>query len=239
MEKIKMQKKKSFWKILTNEFPGILLFVFGIVYIGLSFLFGNFILPTIKGYKYDSILEITFKGFAYLTIFIFGFVFVIGVIWGFVIVLNIIIRHIIAIKRYTYLPLKTDEVQKLIDAGIIENNPDSYTDYLVSQVRYINEGVIMFSNNDMEILLHTYKELWNSPIVLTKEFLERNKIRYYYLNPFTYENEYTDSAYSEKNIQNMLEDNWTITYDNDANANIIDEINKKVVIVVRKYLPET
>ncbi len=62
------------------------------------------------------------------------------------------ITHIIAVKRYTYLPLTVDEVKEAINAGLFKDTPESYIDYLTKQMKYFDSS-ITFSVNDMKMII--------------------------------------------------------------------------------------
>lgn len=93
------------------------------------------------------------------------------------------ITHISAVKRYTYLPLTTDEVREAINEGLIENTPESYIDFLTKQVKYY-DGCVAFSIDDMKLITKTIKEIWDKPFKLNKDFLIRNKIENSHCLPF-------------------------------------------------------
>lgn len=119
-------------------------------------------------------------------------------------------------KRYADLPLTSDEVRALIDRGIIATDRD-YTYYLVDRLIckeidcvLLNHEVIhseycwSFTDEDMIQLINTYKEVFNKPIILDKEYYYKYKI---YsgtcLCPFDYKGQidYLDDYYSEEETE--------------------------------------
>lgn len=120
-------------------------------------------------------------------IWLFGIIFMSLIVFAFIglIVIAVVtgITHITAVKRYTYLPLTSDEVREAINEGLIENTPESYIDYLTKQMRYY-DGSIIFSIDDMKMITKTVKEIWDKPFKLNKDFLIRNKIENSHCLPF-------------------------------------------------------
>lgn len=192
---MKFKKKKSFWKEFFNECTGAIAIGAIIIYIALSMIVGNLILPCINNGKEINpyIEDVSSK----ITIFViktliggmwlFGIIFMLLIAFALIsfIVIGIVtaITHISAVKRYTYLPLTADEVREAINEGLIENTPESYIDYLTKQMKYY-DGSIIFSIDDMKMITKTVKEIWDKPFKLNKDFLIRNKIENSYCLPF-------------------------------------------------------
>ena len=192
---MEFKKKKSFWKEFFNECEGVIVVGAIMIYIALSMIVGNLILPCINNGKEINpyIEDVSSK----ITIFViktliggtylFGIMIVLLIAFAFIglIVIAVVtgITHISAVKRYTYLPLTTHEVREAINEGLIENTPESYIDYLAKQVKYF-DGSIIFSINDMKMITKTIKEIWDKPFKLNKDFLIRNKIENSHYLPF-------------------------------------------------------
>lgn len=185
---MKFKKKKSFWKEFFNECEGIIVAGAVMIFIILSMIVGNLILPCISnGEEINPYIEDISSKFTIFLIktaiggmYLFGIIFVLLIAFAFIgiIVIAIVtgITHIIAVKRYTYLPLTTDEVREAINEGLIKDTPESYIDYLTKQMKYF-DGCIIFSIDDMKMITKTVKEIWDKPFKLNKDFLIRNEIK--------------------------------------------------------------
>lgn len=192
---MKFKKKKSFWKEFFNECEGVTVVGAIMIYIALSMIVGNLILPYINNGKlinpYVEDISNKFTSFVIRTfisgVWLFGIIFVLLIAFTIIgiIVIAIVtgITHIIAVKRYTYLPLTVDEVRESINAGLIKDTPESYIDYLTKQMKYFI-GSVIFSVDDMKMITKTVKEIWNESFKLNKDFLIRNKIGSYDCLPF-------------------------------------------------------
>ena len=157
---MKFEKKKSFWKVFLDECAGVILAGTIMIYIALSAIIGNLILPYINGKEINSYIEgVSSKFVIFLikttigAIWLFGIIFILLVAFAIIgiIVIAIVtgITHITAVKRYTYLPLTTNEVREAINAGLFKDAPESYIDYLTKQMQYYGDS-ITFSVDDMK-----------------------------------------------------------------------------------------
>ena len=192
---MKFKKKKSFWKEFFNECVGVILAGAVMIYIALSAIMGNLILPYINNGKEINpyIEDVSNKFSIFLIKTTIGAIWLFGIIFMLLIAFTIIgiiviaivtgITHITAVKRYTYLPLTVDEVREAINAGLFKNDPESYIDYLTKQMQYYDDS-ITFSVDDMKMITKTVKEVWNESFKLDKDFLIRNKIESYHYLPF-------------------------------------------------------
>jgi len=191
---MKFEKKKSFWKVFLDECAGVILAGTIMIYIALSAIIGNLILPYINGKEINSYIEgVSSKFVIFLikttigAIWLFGIIFILLVAFAIIgiIVIAIVtgITHITAVKRYTYLPLTTNEVREAINAGLFKDAPESYIDYLTKQMQYYGDS-ITFSVDDMKNITKTVKEIWNESFKLNKDFLIRNGIEGYGYLPF-------------------------------------------------------
>lgn len=222
---MKFEKKKSFWKVFLDECAGVILAGAIMIYIALSIIVGNLILPYINnGEEINPYIEDVSSKFAIFLIktaiggmYLFGVIFMLLIAFAIigVIVIAIVtgITHIIAVKRYTYLPLTVDEVKEAINAGLFKDTPESYTDYLTKQMKYF-DGSITFSVNDMKMIIKTVKEIWDKPFKLNKDYLIRNEIESYDYFPFRFRDDRDDLF--------QLKKGKTVTFDIDKGSLIQD-----------------
>lgn len=222
---MKFEKKKSFWKVFLDECAGVILAGTIMIYIALSAIIGNLILPYINNEKeinpYIEGVSSKFVIFLIKTtigaIWLFGIIFILLVAFAIIgiIVIAIItgITHITAVKRYTYLPLTADEVREAINAGLFKDTPESYIDYLTKQMKYFDSS-ITFSVNDMKMIIKTVKEIWDKPFKLNKDYLIRNKIESYDYFPFRFRDDRDDLF--------QLKKGKTVTFDMDEGSLIQD-----------------
>lgn len=222
---MKFKKKKSFWKVFLDECAGVILAGAIMIYIALSAIIGNLILPYINNGKlinpYVEDISNKFTLFIIRTfiscICLFGVIFMLLIAFAIigVIVIAIItgITHITAVKRYTYLPLTADEVREAINAGLFKDTPESYIDYLTKQMKYF-DGSITFSINDMKMIIKTVKEIWDKPFKLNKDYLIRNEIESYDYFPFRFRDDRDDLF--------QLKKGKTVTFDMDKGSLIQD-----------------
>lgn len=192
---MKFKKKKHFWKEFFNECEGIIVAGAVMIYIALSMIVGNLILPCINnGTEINPYIEdVSNKITIFVIKTLIGGMWLFGIIFMLLIAFNLIgliviavvtgITHIAAVKRYTYLPLITNEVRKAINAGLFKDAPESYIDFLTKQVKYF-DGCVAFSKDDIKIITKTVKEIWDKPFKLNKDFLIRNKIENSHCLPF-------------------------------------------------------
>ena len=222
---MKFKKKKSFWKVFLDECTGAIVVGAIMIYIALSIIVGNLILPYINnGEEINPYIEDVSSKFTIFLIktaiggmYLFGVIFMLLIAFAIigVIVIAIVtgITHIIAVKRYTYLPLTVDEVKEAINAGLFKDTPESYTDYLTKQMKYF-DGNITFSVNDMKMIIKTVKEIWDKPFKLNKDYLIRNEIESYDYFPFRFRDDRDDLF--------QLKKGKTVTFDIDKGSLIQD-----------------
>lgn len=217
---MKFKKKKSFWKVFLDECEGVILAGAIMIYIVLSAIMGNLILPYINGKEINSYIEgVSSKFVIFLikttigAIWLFGIIFILLVAFAIIgiIVIAIVtgITHITAVKRYTYLPLTTNEVREAINAGLFKDAPESYIDYLTKQIQYYGDS-ITFSVDDMKNITKTVKEIWDKPFKLNKDYLIRNKIESYDYFPFRFRDDRDDLF--------QLKKGKTVTFDMDEGS---------------------
>lgn len=218
---MKFEKKKSFWKVFLDECAGVILVGAIMIYIALSAIIGNLILPYINNGKEINpyIEDVSSKFTIFLIETVIGAIWLFGVIFMLLIAFAIIgviviaivtgITHIIAVKRYTYLPLTVDEVKEAINAGLFKDTLESYIDYLTKQMKYFDSS-ITFSVNDMKMIIKTVKEIWDKPFKLNKDYLIRNKIESYDYFPFRFRDDRDDLF--------QLKKGKTVTFDMDEGS---------------------
>lgn len=218
---MKFKKKKSFWKVFLDECTGAIVVGAIMIYIALSIIVGNLILPYINnGEEINPYIEDVSSKFTIFLIktaiggmYLFGVIFMLLIAFAIigVIVIAIVtgITHIIAVKRYTYLPLTADEVREAINAGLFKDTPESYIDYLTKQMKYF-DGSITFSINDMKMIIKTVKEIWDKPFKLNKDYLIRNEIESYDYFPFRFRDDRDDLF--------QLKKGKTVTFDMDEGS---------------------
>lgn len=219
---MKFKKKKSFWKEFFNECTGVILVGAIMIYIALSAIIGNLILPYINNGKEINpyIEDVSSKFSIFLIKTIIGAIWLVGIIFILLVAFAIIgmiviaivtgITHITAVKRYTYLPLTADEVREAINEGLIEDTPESYTDYLTKQMKYF-DGSVIFSVDDMKMITKTVKRIWNESFKLNKDFLIRNEIESYDYLPFGFGDDRAD-------LFCQLKKGKTVTFDMDEGS---------------------
>lgn len=218
---MKFKKKKSFWKVFLDECAGVILVGAIMIYIALSAIIGNLILPYINNGKEINpyIEDVSSKLTIFLIETVIGAIWLFGVIFMLLIAFAIIsliviaivtgITHITAVKRYTYLPLTVDEVKEAINAGLFKDTPESYIDYPTKQMKYFDSS-ITFSVNDMKMIIKTVKEIWDKPFKLNKDYLIRNKIESYDYFPFRFRDDRDDLF--------QLKKGKTVTFDMDEGS---------------------
>lgn len=215
---MKFKKKKSFWKEFFNECTGVILVGAIMIYIALSAIIGNLILPYKEINPYIEDVSSKFSIFLIKTIigaiWLFGIIFVLLIAFAIIgiIVIAIVtgITHITAVKRYTYLPLTADEVREAINAGLFKDTPESYIDYLTKQMKYF-DGSVIFSVDDMKMITKTVKRIWNESFKLNKDFLIRNEIERYDYLPFGFGDDRAD-------LFCQLKKGKTVTFDIDEGS---------------------
>ena len=213
---MKFKKKKSFWKVFLDECEGVIVAGTIMIYIALSTIVGNLILPykEINPYiedvsnKFSIFLIKTIIGAMWLVGIIFILLVAFAIIGGIVIAIVTGITHITAVKRLTYLPLTTNEVREAINAGLFKDTPESYIDYLTKQMQYFSCS-ITFSADDMKMITKTVKEIWDESFKLNKDFLIRNEIEGYSYLPF---------GNDRYDLFCQLERSKTVTFDMDEGS---------------------
>lgn len=175
MNKFKnMNKKKSFWSTLVNEFLGTILITFIITYIAAFIILGKAgIFNFIGG---DSNIANGFVAAVFFPI-VLGLVLLAIVL--IVSVLGFIPHKVRAVYNYTYLPLTVDEIRDALDKGVISSKED-YIRLILNSLRYgamkkpsswFSAYYITFSQEELYSLCKSFEEVFDSPIIIDNDML--------------------------------------------------------------------
>lgn len=178
MNKFKnMNKKKSFWSTLVNEFLGTILITFIIIYITVFILLGRTGIFNFMGSSNDIINGLVAA--ASFPIVLILAVVVIALAVNIVGLFPLIIHKIKAIYNYTYLPLTVDEIKDALDENIISSKED-YIKLILDSLRYgvtnkpslfFSTYYIAFSEEELCSLCKAFEEVFDSPIVIDNDML--------------------------------------------------------------------
>lgn len=178
MNKFKnMNKKKSFWSTLVNEFLGTILITFIIIYITVFILLGRTGIFNFMGSSNDIINGLVAA--ASFPIVLILAVVVIALAVNIVGLFPLIIHKIKAIYNYTYLPLTVDEIKDALDENIISSKED-YIKLILDSLRYgvtnkpslfFSTYYIAFSKEELCSLCKAFEEVFDSPIVIDNDML--------------------------------------------------------------------
>lgn len=178
MNKFKnMNKKKSFWRTLVNEFLGTILITFIIIYITVFILLGRTGIFNFMGSSNDIINGLVAA--ASFPIVLILAVVVIALAVNIVGLFPLIIHKIKAIYNYTYLPLTVDEIKDALDENIISSKED-YIKLILDSLRYgvtnkpslfFSTYYIAFSEEELCSLCKAFEEVFDSPIVIDNDML--------------------------------------------------------------------
>lgn len=230
MNKLKnMNKKKSFWGTLVNEFLGTILITFTIIYIIVFILLGRAGIFNFMGGGSDIInglvaalffpIALTFVACTIaLAVYIVGFI-------------PLTIHKIKAVYNYTYLPLTVDEIKDALDKNIISSKED-YIKLILDSLRYgvtnkpssfFSTHYIAFSKEELCSLCKAFEEVFDSPIVIDSDMLSYlNKYECSY-SPFD-EAEYEDEV-SLITIRQDENKTFALYTDGDKYKNILEIVN--------------
>lgn len=178
MNKFKnMNKKKSFWSTLVNEFFGTILITSIIIYITVFILLGRAGIFNFMGGSNDIINGLVAAGaFPIVLILAVG---VIALAVNIVGLIPLTIHKIKAIYNYTYLPLTVDEIKDALDENIISSKED-YIKLILDSLRYgvtnkpslfFSTYYIAFSEEELCSLCKAFEEVFDSPIVIDNDML--------------------------------------------------------------------
>lgn len=178
MDKFKnMNKKKSFWSTLVNEFLGTILITFIIIYITVFILLGRAGIFNFMGGSNDVInglvAAVAFPIVLILTVVLIALaVNIVGLI-------PLTIHKIKAVYNYIYLPLTVNEIKDALDKNIISSKED-YIKLILDSLRYgvtnkpswfFSTHYIAFSEEELYSLCKAFEEVFDSPIVIDKDML--------------------------------------------------------------------
>lgn len=202
---MKFKKKKYFFKEFITHNLSFILKIFVFLLIVVSGILGNTLYVKIWPDFFETpnnssnIISNIFLGAGLnILITITGFILIAG---GIFLIYDLICNTITfinkqkAIKRYTYLPLTSDEVKSLINNSIIENKAEAYTEYIFNQLVYKDvfnniNNTIKLTDSDMEKLIQTYEDVFNRPLILNKKLKEyadtQDSIPFRYKNALPY-----------------------------------------------------
>lgn len=234
MNKLKnMNKKKSFWGTLVNEFLGTILITFIIIYMIVFILLGRAGIFNFMGGGSDII-----NGLVAAALFPIALIFVACTIALAVYIVGFIpftIHKIKAVYNYTYLPLTVDEIKDALDKNIISSKED-YIKLILDSLRYgvINKPssffstyYIAFSEEELCSLCKAFEEVFDSPIVIDNDMLSYlNKYECSY-SPFD-EAEYNDEVSLitiRQEYENGKDATFALYTDGDKYKNILETVN--------------
>lgn len=228
MNKLKnMNKKKSFWSTLVNEFLGTILITFIIIYITVFILLGRAGIFNFMGGSNDVInglvAAVAFPIVLILTVVLIALaVNIVGLI-------PLTIHKIKAVYNYIYLPLTVNEIKDALDKNIISSKED-YIKLILDSLRYgvtnkpswfFSTHYIAFSEEELYSLCKAFEEVFDSPIVIDKDMLS-------YLNKYDCSDSPFDVAAINIRIQeyeNGKDATFALYTDGDKYKNILETVN--------------
>ena len=229
MNKLKnMNKKKSFWSTLVNEFLGTILITFIIIYITVFILLGRAGIFNFMGGSNDVInglvAAVAFPIVLILTVVLIALaVNIVGLI-------PLTIHKIKAVYNYIYLPLTVNEIKDALDKNIISSKED-YIKLILDSLRYgvtnkpswfFSTHYIAFSEGELYSLCKAFEEVFDSPIVIDKDMLS-------YLNKYDCSDSPFDVAKAIniriQEYENGKDATFALYTDGDKYKNILETVN--------------
>ena len=229
MNKLKnMNKKKSFWSTLVNEFLGTILITFIIIYITVFILLGRAGIFNFMGGSNDVInglvAAVAFPIVLILTVVLIALaVNIVGLI-------PLTIHKIKAVYNYIYLPLTVNEIKDALDKNIISSKED-YIKLILDSLRYgvtnkpswfFSTHYIAFSEAGLQSLCKAFEEVFDSPIVIDKDMLS-------YLNKYDCSDSPFDVAKAIniriQEYENGKDATFALYTDGDKYKNILETVN--------------
>ncbi len=229
MNKLKnMNKKKSFWNTLVNEFLGTILITFIIIYITVFILLGRAGIFNFMGGSNDVInglvAAVAFPIVLILTVVLIALaVNIVGLI-------PLTIHKIKAVYNYIYLPLTVNEIKDALDKNIISSKED-YIKLILDSLRYgvtnkpswfFSTHYIAFSEEELYSLCKAFEEVFDSPIVIDKDMLS-------YLNKYDCSDSPFDVAKAIniriQEYENGKDATFALYTDGDKYKNILETVN--------------
>ena len=229
MNKLKnMNKKKSFWSTLVNEFLGTILITFIIIYITVFILLGRAGIFNFMGGSNDVmnglVAAVAFPIVLILTVVLIALaVNIVGLI-------PLTIHKIKAVYNYIYLPLTVNEIKDALDKNIISSKED-YIKLILDSLRYgvtnkpswfFSTHYIAFSEEELYSLCKAFEEVFDSPIVIDKDMLS-------YLNKYDCSDSPFDVAKAIniriQEYENGKDATFALYTDGDKYKNILETVN--------------
>ena len=229
MNKLKnMNKKKSFWSTLVNEFLGTILITFIIINITVFILLGRAGIFNFMGGSNDVInglvAAVAFPIMLILTVVLIALaVNIVGLI-------PLTIHKIKAVYNYIYLPLTVNEIKDALDKNIISSKED-YIKLILDSLRYgvtnkpswfFSTHYIAFSEEELYSLCKAFEEVFDSPIVIDKDMLS-------YLNKYDCSDSPFDVAKAIniriQEYENGKDATFALYTDGDKYKNILETVN--------------
>lgn len=178
MNKLKnMNKKKSFWSTLVNEFLGTILITSIIIYMIVFILLGRAGIFNFMGGSSDIINGLVAAA-AFPIVLVLALCTIVLII-NIVAFIPLTIHKIKAVYNYTYLPLTADEIKYALDKNIISSKED-YIKLILNSLRYgvtnkpslfFSTYYIAFSEEELCSLCKAFEEVFDSPIVIDNDML--------------------------------------------------------------------
>ena len=229
MNKLKnMNKKKSFWSTLVNEFLGTILITSIIIYMIVFILLGRAGIFNFMGGSNDVInglvAAVAFPIVLILTVVLIALaVNIVGLI-------PLTIHKIKAVYNYIYLPLTVNEIKDALDKNIISSKED-YIKLILDSLRYgvtnkpswfFSTHYIAFSEEELYSLCKAFEEVFDSPIVIDKDMLS-------YLNKYDCSDSPFDVAKAIniriQEYENGKDATFALYTDGDKYKNILETVN--------------
>lgn len=228
-----MNKKKSFWSTLVNEFLRTILITFMIIYITVFILLGKAGIFNFMGGDNYVINGLVAAG-AFPIVLILA-VLLIALAVSIVGLIPLTIHKIKAVYNYTYLPLTVDEIKDALDKNIISSKED-YIKLILDSLRYgvtnkpswlFSTYYIAFSEEELCSLCKTFEKVFDSPIVFDNNILSYlNKYECSY-SPFDAA-EYKDEVSLitiRQEYENGKDATFALYTDEDKFKNILETVN--------------
>lgn len=233
MNKLKnMNKKKSFWSTLVNEFLGTILITSIIIYMIVFILLGRAGIFNFMGGSSDIINGLVAAA-AFPIVLVLALCTIVLII-NIVAFIPLTIHKIKAVYNYTYLPLTVDEIKDALDKNIISSKED-YIKLILDSLRYgvtnkpswfFSTYYIEFSEEELCSLCKAFEEVFNSPIVIDNDILS-------YLNkygcsdsPFNKaKDKYENIAIRIQEYENGKDATFALYTDGDKFKNILETVD--------------
>ena len=181
MNKLKnMNKKKSFWSTLVNEFLGTILITSIIICMIVFILLRRAGIFNFMGGSSDIINGLVAAA-AFPIVLVLALCTIVLII-NIVAFIPLTIHKIKAVYNYTYLPLTADEIKYALDKNIISSKED-YIKLILDNLRYgvtnkpslfeffFSTCYITFSQEELYSLCKAFEKVFDSPIIIDDDML--------------------------------------------------------------------